>query len=250
MVEHRAAIEHDLEDEHRHDRRAERHDDSRLPDHGEQDFERMEAQGGGDVEAAIGVMHAMDTPQERYLVARHMLEPDGEIQEEEGDQPGGERRHVEDAEQADVVGLGPKRGSNRGGGEDDPQQNGREHQNREVREPPLRLQRAAHLVSLEARRPQFIGGHGSEDQDEGGKPYGGFGELGCVHGEIRCGCACPLSWPRRSIKRQSTYGQRGCRLRSPASDSGRARRVRSRRRPAARSRDDLPRAGACAAPRP
>ena len=54
----------------------------------DQDFERMEAHPGGDVDIEIGVVHAVQPPEHRHLVEDDVLHVDGEIERQEADERG------------------------------------------------------------------------------------------------------------------------------------------------------------------
>ena len=95
VVEHRGGVEQHLEDQHGNRRRAERDDHGQLDHHREQDLDGVEAQPGGDVEVEIGVMHAVQPPQQRHGMEQHVLQVDGEVEQDDRDRdgdPGRQRR--------------------------------------------------------------------------------------------------------------------------------------------------------------
>ena len=82
VVEHRGGVEQHLEDQHRHGGRAERGDDAELDAHRQQDLDRVEARAGRHVEVEIGVVHAVQPPERRHGVEQHVLQVDGEIEQD------------------------------------------------------------------------------------------------------------------------------------------------------------------------
>src|ERR1043166_1052516 len=88
VVEQRGGVEHHLEHKDR-DRRNAKSDHHRdLDQHGKQDFDRMKPHAGGHVDVEVGVMHAMQAPQQRHHMERDVLRVDREIEGEESQQRG------------------------------------------------------------------------------------------------------------------------------------------------------------------
>ena len=153
-------------------------DDRRLPDHRQHDLDRVEAQSRRDVESGVGMVHPVNAPEQRNLVAGDVFQPDGEIEEDEARGC----RATSDARRAhgnrpQPFSLGRTRRANRGRRKDDPQNNRRQHDHRQVGEPALCLQRAGHLGALKPWRPQFEDRHRREDGQKGAEPDCRFGEL-------------------------------------------------------------------------
>ena len=99
VVEQRGGVQQDFEDEHGERRRAEHGDGGELDRHGKKDFAGMEPQSSCHVEFQIGVMHAMQAPQQRHRVKAHMLAVDREIEQKHGGgyrKPGGQGEDVEE----------------------------------------------------------------------------------------------------------------------------------------------------------
>ena len=58
------------------------------------DFDRVEAQPGGDVDFEIGMMHPMQPPERRHRMEQHVLEIDGEVEDND------RQHHADPARQA------------------------------------------------------------------------------------------------------------------------------------------------------
>ncbi len=92
MVEQGAGTEKELEHEDGERRSSERGDHPELQEHRKHDLEGMEPRARGHVHVQVGVMHAMQPPQNRHGMKEDVLEVNGEIQEDHGnrnDEPGG-----------------------------------------------------------------------------------------------------------------------------------------------------------------
>jgi len=94
VVEHGAYVQQHLEQEHGQRGCPEGADGGELEQHRGKDLRRMKARTRGDVYIEVGMMHAVQAPQKRHSVKDHMLQIDGEVQQEDSDgdrQRGGER---------------------------------------------------------------------------------------------------------------------------------------------------------------
>lgn len=85
-------------------------DDGDAEEAGEGDLTDVEAMGGGDIHEWVGVMNAMEAPEERDAVVEAVPGVHPEIDEEEGGDEGGPGRQCEPVQKAKGVGLGPIRG--------------------------------------------------------------------------------------------------------------------------------------------
>jgi len=97
------AFNNTSEDEDCGGRRAEGGDDHELYDHRHGYFERMETGAGGDVEIEIGVVHAMQAPQNRHGVEHDVLKVDREIEHEDGDNDRRPGRQTKPWNEADAM---------------------------------------------------------------------------------------------------------------------------------------------------
>lgn len=84
----------------------------------------MKAKGCGDVDPGIGMVDAVDAPQDRYLVKHDVFEPDGEVQRDKGDQAGKRRGDAESREHAVSASLSPDSNAGGGSGKGDAKQEG------------------------------------------------------------------------------------------------------------------------------
>src|SRR5690606_406149 len=114
--------------------------------------------------------NAVDAPQQRDLVACHMFEPDGEVEQHEGYDACENSVCPDLAKKSPTLGFGPECRAHGGRGKDDPQDSRRDDEQRQVGEPAPRLPGPGHLGAFEPRRPQLIGGHGGEYGDESEEP--------------------------------------------------------------------------------
>ena len=71
---------------------------------------------GGHVELEVGVVHAVQPPQHRHGMEQHVLQVDGEVEEDHRGDDGEPGRRVESLEQAPAVRLGEKSHADRGSG--------------------------------------------------------------------------------------------------------------------------------------
>ena len=106
VVEHRGGVEQHLEDQHRHGRRAEGGDDAELDTHRQQDLDRMEAHAGRHVELEVGVVHAVQPPQRRHRMEQHVLQVDGEIEQDDRGDDGKPGRRVQRVQESPAMFLG------------------------------------------------------------------------------------------------------------------------------------------------
>lgn len=74
---------------------------------GEGDLADVKTMGGGDIHAGIGVMNAMEAPEERDAVVEAVPGVHPEVDEEEGSDEGGPSGQSEPIEKSEVVGLSP-----------------------------------------------------------------------------------------------------------------------------------------------
>ena len=98
VVEHRGRIQQNLEDQHGDGRRAESRHDRQFDGHGQQDFDRVKAGAGGDVEIEIGVVHPVQPPERGHRVEHDVLEIDREVEEDDRQRHGeaiGDRGNIE-----------------------------------------------------------------------------------------------------------------------------------------------------------
>jgi hypothetical protein len=82
VIEDRCRIQEPLKSHNGPGHGAQQHHDSRLVAQREQDFKRMEAQAGGGVEVEIGMVHAMQSPQQWNRMEHHVLEIQGGVEHE------------------------------------------------------------------------------------------------------------------------------------------------------------------------
>ncbi len=73
-------------------------DHSQLDPHRQQDFDRVKTQTGGDVKLEIGMMHAVQPPQNRHCMKHDMLQIDDPDQEQRSRWNCGPTRHIDDIE--------------------------------------------------------------------------------------------------------------------------------------------------------
>ncbi len=85
VIKHGTDIQEHLEREHRQRRCPKGADGRALEQHGEENLPRMKPRTRGDVYIDVGVVHTMQAPEDRHRVKQHMLQVDGEIQQEDGD---------------------------------------------------------------------------------------------------------------------------------------------------------------------
>src|SRR5512144_2281012 len=90
----------------------------------------------GHVELEIGVMHPVQPPQHRHRMEEHVLQVDGEVEENYRDEYSKPRQRIESPEQAPAVRLGEKRRPYGGRGTDKPHKQRVEHDGAEVVGPP------------------------------------------------------------------------------------------------------------------
>ena len=98
VAEHRGPVQQDLEDEDRQGGNAEGRHRRKFDQRGEVDLQGVKAQPRGDVDVEIGVVHAVEAPEEREHVEHHVLEVDDQIEEQDADQdrrPEGHRQMVQ-----------------------------------------------------------------------------------------------------------------------------------------------------------
>jgi hypothetical protein len=120
MVEQRRRVEKHLEQEHTSGRGTEGSNHRQLDPHRQQDLDRVEADAGGDVELEIGVVHAVQAPQDRYGMKRRMLKIDGEIEQEHSEQNRKPARNGQGLQQPPSSAFGQCRKTDRGDGKDQP----------------------------------------------------------------------------------------------------------------------------------
>ena len=166
VVEHRGAVEHDLEDDDGHGRRADDDHRRELQQDRQDDLDGMEPGPGGDVEIEIGMMHAMQPPQRRHGVEHDMLQIDDEIEDDDRDrdlQPERQRDQVEDPPAA-IRGQGGQ-GDGKQGNEE-PHRQCVEEGDADIAVPaqPARPRQGP------ARRRQLPQGDEGEDAEEGTEP--------------------------------------------------------------------------------
>ena len=73
---------------------------SRFDRGGQDNLKRVKTQPRGHVELKVGVMHAMQPPERRHGMKEHVLQVDGEVQEDDRDHnapPGRKRDHIEES---------------------------------------------------------------------------------------------------------------------------------------------------------
>ncbi len=135
VVEERAGVERDLEDEDGERRRAKRGHHAEFQPHREENLGRMEADAGRHVEFQVGMVHPVQPPEERHGMEEHVLEIDREVERENGDgdgEPAGDREGVQ---KAPVMVGGKDRHAEGDDGEGDANQGGVEHDEGEVVRP-------------------------------------------------------------------------------------------------------------------
>ena len=81
VVEHGEAVEEDFKGDDGEEGRAEKDDYRGFYGEGEEDFQRVKAQGGGGVQFGVGVVHAVNAPQGGDGVEEAVLPVDGEVQD-------------------------------------------------------------------------------------------------------------------------------------------------------------------------
>ena len=85
VIEHGRGVEQHLEHQDCDGRRSDGPDHRELDDHRQENFHRMKAQPGGDVEFEVGVVHAMQTPQHWHRVKEDVLQIDREVEDDYGE---------------------------------------------------------------------------------------------------------------------------------------------------------------------
>ena len=93
-------VEQHLEDEHGDCRRPEQQDYRRFDAEGEHDFDGVEAQSGGHIDIQIGMVDHVQPPEQRNRVKDHVLEIDGQVQQDDRSQHGQPLRYCKNMEQA------------------------------------------------------------------------------------------------------------------------------------------------------
>ena len=81
----------------------------------------METQPGGKVESRIGVMHLVDAPEQRDLVAGHVLEPDGKVEHDESGDARQDRAGIDEVKEPPLILLGHDGCAERRDRQDDPE---------------------------------------------------------------------------------------------------------------------------------
>src|SRR5690606_20547558 len=128
---------------------------------------RVKAQACRQVEAVVCMMYPVDAPKQRDLVAGDMLQPDGEIENYEGDDTGNKGLNDDDAEQTPAFRFRPKRRPDGGCQEDDAQDQGGDHDNREIGDAAIRLEGADNFSTIKPRRLELVYRHRDKDRYKG-----------------------------------------------------------------------------------
>src|SRR5262245_49211339 len=105
MRKKRAALQDDLEEQHRERRRAEERDRRELHGLRQQNLERMEPDAERHVEREVGVVDAMRAPEDRHTVQDAMLEIDDGVEREDADDDLDRLGPAQRGEEPDAVGA-------------------------------------------------------------------------------------------------------------------------------------------------
>jgi len=99
------------------------------------DLQGMKARAGGDVEIEIGVVHAVQAPEQRHGVHHDVLQVNHEVHGNHGHHHGQPVRRFDIIENAPALFLGKQRHADRGGGKQQAQHHGIEHHDAKVAAP-------------------------------------------------------------------------------------------------------------------
>ena len=173
VVEHRHAVQDDLEGQDSPGRGAKGVDRADLDQHGEQDLHRVEPDGGSHVEIAVGMVDPVQPPEGWHLVHDHVLRPDQGVEDqdrEEEFEPYGQGGGVEQPPTFRLRIEGRADGQQRQGDGQQPQGEAVEDDDGPVREP-------AGGAGLRAGTPgpfRLDQGQQGEEADEDGEADEGF----------------------------------------------------------------------------
>ena len=95
VVEHRGSVQQPLEDQHRDGGRSEHGNHGELSPHREQDLDGVKAQPRGDIELQVGMVHAMQAPEDGDRMEQHMLQIDRQIEGQQRNRQGEREGQVE-----------------------------------------------------------------------------------------------------------------------------------------------------------
>ena len=149
VIEHGGGIENDLEQDHPGQRRPQQQDGGELDQHRQDDLDGMEARPGGHIVIQIGMMNAMEAPQQGHRVNHDMLQVDHQVHGHHGDQDRPAQWQLVIVQQPPALTLGETRHAHGGG----------------------RKQQAQH-EAVEKHQPQVVGPAPPTRQTQA--PSGGF----------------------------------------------------------------------------
>jgi hypothetical protein len=158
------------EDQHRQGGRPECGDHEELDSHGQQYFDRMEAQTRRYVEFQVGVMHAVQAPQGWHGMKQHILEVDRKIEQHDGEQQSQPPRQGDCVEQSPTVCSGGQCETDRRRWKQHAHEHGVEADDAQIVGPSYA---AAYLVRP-ARKKFFAQGNQDKQCRADDEPDGGF----------------------------------------------------------------------------
>jgi len=120
VVEHGGRIEQNLKKEDTRRRRADRRNRGKFNHERQEDFDGVKARAGGDIDIEIGMVHAMEPPQDRLVMKGPVLKVNHEIEHEDGSGDGNPARYRRNIEQTPAVILHPESEADRAGWNEEP----------------------------------------------------------------------------------------------------------------------------------
>ena len=213
VIEHRRGVEQDFKNHHPQRRCAEHHHRAQLDDHRQQYLDRMEADPRRHVDVEVGMVHAMQPPQQGDGVEQHVLGVDDQVEQDDGNedrQPIRDRDHVQ---HSPAIGFGDQREPDRRSREQDSHQHGVDHHHPDIARPaPPPADRR-----LAARRKQLPRHEQRQHGGEDAKPDQWLGSEAAVRGveashEGRIAHRAPacrnfFQRARRTVHRRSDGGE-------------------------------------------
>ena len=106
VVENGQPIEQHLKHDYGSGGCTQRCDQRKFEGHGKDDFERMETQSVGHIHIHVGVMHAVQPPQEWHSMKQHMLQVNGQVQQQQRQTENEPRWQRQQWQQAALARLG------------------------------------------------------------------------------------------------------------------------------------------------